>query len=169
MDKPHGMPVTPSGEHFDGLCSCDFKDAGTAGPQSRTPARPGNRRIASVHRQSANAGAVSCPVCRSARRTRICRGGARRCSVEPDPLANREQAGAWRTVVSATNRGGPTNAITEIELLDFRSGCGRFRLFPKTGKKHQLRVHMASIGCPVAGDPFYPTIKERHEGDLHCS
>lgn len=60
---------------------------------------------------------------------------------------------------------GQINSITEIELVDLRAGLGRFRLFPKTGKKHQLRVHMASIGCPIVGDPFYPAIKEKRDGD----
>jgi tRNA pseudouridine32 synthase/23S rRNA pseudouridine746 synthase len=60
---------------------------------------------------------------------------------------------------------GPANAITEIELIELRQGFGRFRLFPKTGRKHQLRVHMASIGCPIVGDPFYPIITEKREGD----
>jgi 23S rRNA pseudouridine1911/1915/1917 synthase len=28
-------------------------------------------------------------------------------------------------------------------------------LFPQTGRTHQLRVHLSSIGCPVLGDPTY--------------
>ena len=40
-----------------------------------------------------------------------------------------------------------------------RRGIGetRVRLFPKTGRSHQLRVHMLSIGHPILGDPFYAT------------
>ena len=33
----------------------------------------------------------------------------------------------------------------------------RMRLFPRTGRSHQLRVHMAEIGHPILGDPFYAT------------
>ena len=60
---------------------------------------------------------------------------------------------------------GKVNAITEIELVGLNSASGHFRLFPKTGKKHQLRLHMASIECPIHGDPFYPTIKTKIAGD----
>ncbi|SFR14297.1 RluA family pseudouridine synthase [Poseidonocella sedimentorum] len=31
----------------------------------------------------------------------------------------------------------------------------RVRLFPKTGRSHQLRVHMLAIGHPILGDPLY--------------
>jgi tRNA pseudouridine32 synthase/23S rRNA pseudouridine746 synthase len=31
------------------------------------------------------------------------------------------------------------------------------RLYPKTGRSHQLRVHMREIGHPILGDPFYAT------------
>ncbi len=31
------------------------------------------------------------------------------------------------------------------------------RLFPQTGRSHQLRVHMKELGHPILGDPFYAT------------
>ncbi len=45
-----------------------------------------------------------------------------------------------------------------------RSGGGetRVRLMPKTGRSHQLRVHMLSLGHPILGDPFYATGVARH-------
>jgi tRNA pseudouridine32 synthase/23S rRNA pseudouridine746 synthase len=37
------------------------------------------------------------------------------------------------------------------------SGTTRVRLFPVTGRSHQLRVHMLSLGHPILGDPLYAT------------
>ena len=60
---------------------------------------------------------------------------------------------------------GPINASTEIELLEARDGIGLFRLKPVTGKKHQLRVHMASIGFPILGDALYPEMRNQEPSD----
>ena len=37
------------------------------------------------------------------------------------------------------------------------AGITRVRLHPLTGRTHQLRVHMLSLGHPILGDPFYAT------------
>ncbi|MFY7907111.1 MAG: pseudouridine synthase, partial [Burkholderiaceae bacterium] len=52
----------------------------------------------------------------------------------------------------------PPNSETRIDLLHIRDGYACFRLEPVTGKRHQLRVHMAALGWPLAGDQFYPDV-----------
>jgi RluA family pseudouridine synthase len=48
------------------------------------------------------------------------------------------------------------DALTEWEVAErFASGWALLRLHPRTGRTHQLRVHLAHIGCPVAGDALY--------------
>ena len=37
----------------------------------------------------------------------------------------------------------------------------RYRLRPETGRKHQLRVHMAMLGAPIEGDDLYPQLMLR--------
>jgi tRNA pseudouridine32 synthase / 23S rRNA pseudouridine746 synthase len=34
----------------------------------------------------------------------------------------------------------------------------RYGLYPVTGKKHQLRVHMSALGAGICNDPFYPEV-----------
>ena len=42
----------------------------------------------------------------------------------------------------------------------------RYTLHPSTGKTHQLRVHMNSLGLPIVGDDFYPRIQTRLYDDF---
>lgn len=48
-------------------------------------------------------------------------------------------------------------SLTRYRLLahDVVSSCSRVELEPVTGRSHQLRVHLASIGHPILGDPLY--------------
>lgn len=52
------------------------------------------------------------------------------------------------------------NAESLVELIEARGDLGLFRLSPKTGKTHQLRLHMSSIGLPILHDHFYPHFYE---------
>ena len=46
-------------------------------------------------------------------------------------------------------------AQTDWRVVRVEDGTTRVRLYPKTGRSHQLRVHMKEIGHPILGDPFY--------------
>lgn len=48
-------------------------------------------------------------------------------------------------------------AITDWKVVRYSDDQTRVRLFPKTGRSHQLRVHMLAMGHPIMGDPFYAT------------
>ncbi|MDG1116197.1 MAG: pseudouridine synthase [Flavimaricola sp.] len=48
-------------------------------------------------------------------------------------------------------------AITDWRLVRASDTESRVRLMPRTGRSHQLRVHMLEIGHPILGDPFYAT------------
>lgn len=50
---------------------------------------------------------------------------------------------------------GGVPALTEYRILAYSERLTLLELLPRTGKTHQLRVHMASIGYPLAGDWLY--------------
>ncbi|MCR9062009.1 MAG: pseudouridine synthase [Rhodobacteraceae bacterium] len=47
------------------------------------------------------------------------------------------------------------SALTRWQVLERRERTTRVHLFPHTGRSHQLRVHMLSLGHPIIGDRFY--------------
>lgn len=63
-----------------------------------------------------------------------------------------------RGVLAAREEPGSANSESRVELLGVRGGYGRYRLLPATGRTHQLRVHMNSLGLPIVNDPLYPTV-----------
>lgn len=60
-----------------------------------------------------------------------------------------------RSAVARMVRPDGVPAVTHYEVLRTRSGCSLVRLIPETGRTHQLRVHMAALGCPLVGDWLY--------------
>ncbi|UUN31025.1 pseudouridylate synthase [Streptomyces sp. FIT100] len=81
-----------------------------------------------------------------------------------------------RGIHAAREVAGEPNSESTIELLEHRTGTGpgrpggpagsagralgRYRLLPATGRTHQLRVHMNSLGLPLLNDPVYPVVQE---------
>ncbi len=53
---------------------------------------------------------------------------------------------------------GQANSETHIEKLAEKGDHALYQLTPLTGKKHQLRVHMAALGIPIHNDHFYPKL-----------
>jgi tRNA pseudouridine32 synthase/23S rRNA pseudouridine746 synthase len=47
------------------------------------------------------------------------------------------------------------SAQTDYRVIKDEGQTARVRLHPKTGRSHQLRVHMLALGHPILGDPFY--------------
>jgi tRNA pseudouridine32 synthase/23S rRNA pseudouridine746 synthase len=167
-DKPHGMQVTPAGDHVERSLLV------------RLQRSIGLATLAAMHRLDRETGGLLLLTIKPDARVHYHRLFAD-ATIEREYLAvahidhppnqnhwrveNRMESGEpWyrQQIVE-----GPANTITEIELLelDLPGRTGLFRLVPKSGKKHQLRVHMVSIGFPIVGDRFYPNIREKRDED----
>ena len=61
---------------------------------------------------------------------------------------------------------GTPNSETHIDVIERRAHAWRYDLQPVTGRKHQLRVHMAALGAPIFNDSLYPALCQRAPDDF---
>jgi len=71
--------------------------------------------------------------------------------------------GAWQAEVVP---GAPVNAETLVEVESRVGDLAVYRLTPRTGRTHQLRLHLSGLGIPIVGDPLYPVIRETEVDDF---
>ncbi|MCL1139901.1 pseudouridine synthase [Shewanella pneumatophori] len=62
--------------------------------------------------------------------------------------------------------GGEANSHSEIRLVEVFAGYGLFELEPVTGRTHQLRVHMMSLGMAIVNDRLYPELLDKADDDF---
>ncbi len=86
----------------------------------------------------------------------ICRGIPEKLSGTIDaPLKKGTEKAGWRMAVAAPGDDGAMDAVTTYRTLKTKDGVAFIEAKPKTGRTHQIRVHLASIGAPILGDPLY--------------
>ncbi|MBM3533979.1 MAG: RNA pseudouridine synthase [Alphaproteobacteria bacterium] len=68
------------------------------------------------------------------------------------PLAKETPKSGWKMVV---DRDKGQAAVTDYRVLGTGDGKAWIECHPRTGRTHQIRVHLAALGCPVLGDPVY--------------
>ncbi|MDB6164079.1 MAG: pseudouridylate synthase family protein [Xanthomonadaceae bacterium] len=157
-DKPHFLPVTPAGPHVretllarlihrlgnPDLVPLHRIDRDTAGlvlfsanPATRDAYQALFRTHAIRKRYEAIAPALPGLEFPLTRTTRIVRG---------EPFFRMHEVD------------GAPNSETRIDVIERRGPSWRYALQPVTGRKHQLRVHMAALGAPIENDSTYPRL-----------
>ncbi len=61
---------------------------------------------------------------------------------------------------------GEPNSETMIDVVEQRGEHVLYRLWPHTGRQHQLRVHLSSLGIPIVNDAFYPVALPCKQDDV---
>lgn len=159
-DKPHFLPVTPAGSYVRETLL------------ARLQQRLGNPQLAPLHRiDRGTAGLVlfsAQPVTRAAYQglfagQRIKKRYEALAPAMPElvfPLLHRSRLVPGEPFFRMREVEGVVNAVTRMEVLEASGPVWRYALYPVTGRKHQLRVHMAALGAPIMNDDLYPMLRE---------
>jgi tRNA pseudouridine32 synthase/23S rRNA pseudouridine746 synthase len=165
-DKPHFLPVTPTGPYVRETLLYRLRE------------RTGNLQLSPLHRLDRQTAGLVLFSTNAATR------GALQTLFMTGEIAKTYQAichwrpGADGTTWLVENRiekgepwfrmrvvPGQVNARTRIVLQETCGDCARVALFPETGKKHQLRLHLAGLGLPIIGDRWYPDLLAKAADD----
>lgn len=82
------------------------------------------------------------------------------------PIERKSRIVAGKPFFRMDEAHGPPNSHTRISLVRVDNGIARYLLEPSTGRKHQLRVHMAALGVPIINDRIYPVTLPAAEDDF---
>ena len=59
-------------------------------------------------------------------------------------------------------------AISDVQTIAFNDQVSLVLIRPKTGRTHQIRVHLEHLGCHIVGEDLYSTVKTTHRLLLHA-
>ncbi len=155
VDKPHFLATMPRGRHVAQTALVRLRrelDLPELSPAHRLDRLTAGVLLFTTRREV-----------RGAYQTLFARGLVRktylaRAPIDPNlalPRVVRSRIVKRRGQLQAVCEPGAPNAETLVEL---EAEDGPYRLTPRTGRTHQLRVHMASLGVPITGDPLYPNV-----------
>lgn len=190
IDKPHGVPVTPTGRYLrrsllyqarrlldnPELVAAHRLDLETAGLVLCVQ-RPEDRAVyhglfaaRRMHKAYAAIGwGRGEPPAFTTVRSRIESTEDRfrwRSVPDPDGGAVSDVYRVGRVGSAAERLGDSSEAASEGS--GGSAGAWRFRVVPESGRPHQIRLHLAALGFPLIGDPLYPERRRprREEGPL---
>jgi tRNA pseudouridine32 synthase/23S rRNA pseudouridine746 synthase len=166
-DKPHFLPVVPSGrflhetllvrlrkkenlKHLVPLHRIDRETAGVVlfslNPETRSRYAElfNNRKVNKVYEALAGGG-----------------GGSKL----DFPVTRRSRMVAGNPFFRMREIEGEPNSETRIDLIERMEDANLYRLRAVTGKKHQIRLHLAALGIPIVNDKFYPEMSPDRDDD----
>jgi tRNA pseudouridine32 synthase/23S rRNA pseudouridine746 synthase len=154
VDKPHFLATMPRGGHVAQTALVRLRrelDLPELSPAHRLDRLTAGVLLFTVRREVR--GAYQTMFARG----EVCKTYLARAAVDPAlelPMTVKSRIIKERSRLQAFEEPGEPNAETLVERL----GDGLYRLTPRTGRTHQLRVHMNSLGLPLVNDSLYPHV-----------
>jgi tRNA pseudouridine32 synthase/23S rRNA pseudouridine746 synthase len=166
VDKPHFLPVIPSGRFLHETLLVRLRK--TLGEEDLVPIHRLDRETAGVVIFSRNA--ASRGVYQSMFQKRVIdkeyEALAPRLDGVTFPFTYRSRMVEGNKFFVMKEVEGEPNSETLIDVIEQRGALTLYRLHPHTGRQHQLRVHLSSLGVPIVNDAFYPVALPCKQDDV---
>ena len=170
-DKPHFLPVTPSGLYLHQTLLNRLKKK--TGIQTLSP-------IHRIDRDTAGLVVFSVNPKERAQYQNLFRDRAVKKIYEAIapysealqknlPMTYRSRIEESEHFLQMQEVSGEPNSDTYIELIEDTRPWARYRLSPGSGKKHQLRCHLNALNIPIKNDQIYPILTPYQEYNLDLS
>jgi len=158
VDKPHFLPVIPAGGHVEQTLLMRLRRQ--SGNPDLVPLHRIDRGTAGLVLFSANreTRALYQALFRDHRISKTYEALAPALPRLEFPHVYRSRLVRGEPFFRMRESDGIANSETRIEVLETGASTWRYRLRPVTGKKHQLRVHMAMLGAAIVNDDYYPEL-----------
>jgi tRNA pseudouridine32 synthase/23S rRNA pseudouridine746 synthase len=156
VDKPHFLPMIPTGRFLHETLLVRLKK--TLGEAALTPIHRLDRETAGVVIFSRSEGSRGAYQSMFQKRVieKEYEALAPRLHGRDFPFTYRSRMVDGDKFFIMKEAAGEPNSETMIDVIEHRADATLYRLFPHTGRKHQLRLHLASLGVPILNDAFYP-------------
>ena len=166
VDKPHFLPTTPGGRFLHQSLLVRLKDK--LGEQQLIPIHRLDRETAGVVlfslREESRGAYQSLFQQRSVEKVYEALAGP--MAGRAFPFIHRSRMVEGTPFFRMEEAAGEPNSETLVDVIEARGSQLLYRLQPRTGRKHQLRVHMAALGAPIQNDAFYPVALPEREDDF---
>lgn len=166
VDKPHFLPVIPSGRFLRETLLVRLRK--TCGAEELVPVHRLDRETAGVVLFSINAstrGAYT-SLFRNRQVTKVYEALAPRVDHAGLPTTRRSRIVRGEPFFRMKEVAGVANSETHISPVRDLESETLYRLVPVTGRKHQLRVHLAALGIPIINDKLYPVVRSSDDDDF---